>query len=82
MPHMIHVIATIEVAPGKRADINLIDFDGLKLHAPEVTYDLPCNEKRLVQRAEGYRATLVNGEVVYRDGAAAGPLPGRLIKAA
>lgn len=70
------------LAPGKRADINLIDFDGLKLHAPEVTYDLPCNEKRLVQRAEGYRATLVNGEVVYRDGAAAGPLPGRLIKAA
>ncbi len=70
------------LAPGKRADINIIDFDGLKLHAPEVTYDLPCNEKRLVQRAEGYRATLVNGEIVYRDGAANGPLPGRLIKAA
>ena len=47
--------------PGKRADINLIDFDRLRLHAPEVVNDLPAGGKRLVQRAEGYAATLVAG---------------------
>src|SRR5690348_7637950 len=53
--------------PGKRADINLIDFDRLRLHTPEVINDLPAGGKRLVQRAEGYAATLVAGTPVFED---------------
>lgn len=68
------------LAPGYRADINLIDFDRLALHAPEITYDLPGQGRRLVQRAEGYVATLVNGVAVYREGEATGALPGRLVR--
>jgi N-acyl-D-aspartate/D-glutamate deacylase len=48
--------------------------------APEVTYDLPAGGRRLVQRAEGYRATVVSGVVAYRDGEATGSLPGRLVR--
>ncbi|HSB95290.1 MAG TPA: amidohydrolase family protein [Spongiibacteraceae bacterium] len=68
------------LAPGFKADINIIDFDQLRLHAPEITYDLPGGGRRLVQRAEGYRATLVNGMTVYRDGKHTGLLPGRLVR--
>jgi N-acyl-D-aspartate/D-glutamate deacylase len=70
------------VKPGYRADLNVIDYEGLKLHAPEVAYDLPAGGRRLVQRASGYRATIVGGEVTYRDGEATGALPGRLIRGA
>ncbi|MBL8204119.1 MAG: amidohydrolase family protein [Blastocatellia bacterium] len=66
--------------PGYRADVNVIDFDHLHLHAPEVTYDLPSGGRRLVQRAEGYAATIVRGEIVYQDGEATGTLPGRLVR--
>ena len=69
------------IAPGLRADINVIDFDGLYLHAPEITEDLPGGRPRLVQRAEGYVATIVNGQPVYRNGAPTDALPGRLIRA-
>jgi len=69
------------IAPGLRADINVIDFDGLHLHAPEITHDLPGGMPRLVQRADGYTATVVNGTPVYRDGQPTGELPGRLIRA-
>lgn len=69
------------IAPGLRADINVIDFDGLHLHAPEITHDLPGGMPRLVQRADGYTATVVNGTAVYRDGQPTGELPGRLIRA-
>ena len=68
------------VAPGYRADLNVIDYDRLTLHAPEVAYDLPAGGRRLVQRAEGYVATMVAGEVTYRDGEATGALPGRLVR--
>jgi len=68
------------IAPGLKADINLIDFDRLRLHAPEITYDLPGGGRRLVQRAEGYAATLLGGSVVYRDGEHTGALPGRLVR--
>ena len=68
------------VAPGYKADLNLIDLGRLKLHPPEVTRDLPGGGRRLVQRAEGYRATVVSGAVVYRDGEATGELPGRLVR--
>jgi N-acyl-D-aspartate/D-glutamate deacylase len=59
--------------PGKRADINVIDFDRLRLHAPEVVNDLPTGGKRLVQRAEGYEATLVAG--TRSSNAASPPAP-------
>lgn len=65
---------------GKRADINVIDFDRLSLHAPQIKYDLPSNGCRLIQRATGYVATLVNGVPVYRNGEATGALPGRLVR--
>jgi N-acyl-D-aspartate/D-glutamate deacylase len=68
--------------PGLRADINVIDYDRLALHAPQVAYDLPSGGRRLIQRASGYVATLVAGEVTYRDGEATGALPGRLVRGA
>ncbi|HEX4951311.1 MAG TPA: amidohydrolase family protein [Blastocatellia bacterium] len=66
--------------PGYQADVNVIEFDRLHLHAPEVVYDLPSGGRRLVQRAEGYAATIVRGAVVYQDGVATGVLPGRLVR--
>jgi N-acyl-D-amino-acid deacylase len=66
--------------PGKRADINVIDFDRLRLHAPEVVNDLPTGGKRLVQRAEGYEATLVAGTPVFERDEHTGAKPGRLVR--
>jgi len=68
------------LAPGQRADLNLIDFDRLRLHAPEVVNDLPAGGKRLVQRAEGYEATLVAGTPVFERGEPTGAKPGRLVR--
>jgi N-acyl-D-aspartate/D-glutamate deacylase len=67
---------------GLRADINIIDHGRLSLKAPEVRYDLPAGGRRLVQRADGYVATIVAGEVTYRDGVATQALPGRLLRGA
>ncbi|HRD46375.1 MAG TPA: amidohydrolase family protein [Caulobacter sp.] len=67
---------------GLRADLNVIDYDGLTLHAPGVAYDLPAGGRRLVQRADGYVATVVAGQVTYRDGEPTGALPGRLVRGA
>lgn len=69
------------VAEGKRADLNVIDFDHLACVAPEMAFDLPAGGKRLVQRARGYCATVVAGQVTYRDGEPTGALPGRLVRA-
>ena len=66
--------------PGFRADLNLIDFDALALELPEVVHDLPAGGSRFIQRARGYRATLVAGEVVSRDGEDTGARPGQLIR--
>lgn len=66
--------------PGMKADINVIDYDGLRLHAPEIAHDLPGGGRRLLQRADGYVATVVSGEVVYEGGAPTGALPGRLVR--
>jgi N-acyl-D-aspartate/D-glutamate deacylase len=66
--------------PGFKADLNVIDLGKLTLHCPEPVYDLPGGGRRLIQRAEGYAATLVSGVPVYRDGAATGALPGRLVR--
>jgi N-acyl-D-amino-acid deacylase len=68
------------VAPGMKADLNLIDFDGLALHAPEMVFDLPAGGRRLVQRADGYRATLCSGEVIFENGEPTGALPGKLVR--
>jgi N-acyl-D-aspartate/D-glutamate deacylase len=68
------------VGVGLRADLNVIDYDRLSLHAPEVVHDLPAGGRRLLQRADGYVATLVAGQVTYREGKPVGPLPGRLLR--
>jgi len=70
------------VAPGYKADLNVIDFDHLTLHHPTIVNDLPAGGRRLVQTASGYVATIVSGAVAFRDGAPTGALPGRLIRGA
>ncbi len=70
------------VAPGRRADLNVIDWEGLRLELPELAFDLPAGAKRLIQRARGYQATIVGGEVTFRDGEPTGALPGRLVRGA
>ncbi|HYF06791.1 MAG TPA: amidohydrolase family protein [Acetobacteraceae bacterium] len=69
------------IAPGMRADLNLLDPDALALEAPRMVPDLPAGGRRLLQRARGYRATIVAGQATYRDGEATGALPGRLVRA-
>tara|TARA_B100000676_G_scaffold313514_1_gene395924 strand:+ start:15267 stop:17006 length:1740 start_codon:yes stop_codon:yes gene_type:complete len=68
------------IAPGFRADINVIDYDALTLQSPEVHYDLPAGGKRLLQRTTGIDATLVAGQPVWLGGEATGILPGRLLR--
>ena len=68
------------VARGYKADLNIVDLDRLHLYAPEVAHDLPGGGRRLVQRADGYAATIVSGTVVHRDGVPTGTLPGRLVR--
>jgi N-acyl-D-aspartate/D-glutamate deacylase len=63
-----------------KADLNILDYDRLRLRSPEIVYDLPAGGKRLVQRTEGFDATIVSGAVVYRHGEATGALPGRLVR--
>ena len=66
--------------PGSKADVNAIDLEGLRLHAPEMVFDLPAGGRRLVQRVDGYKHTVVSGEVTYQDGQPTGAMPGRLIR--
>ena len=68
--------------PGCKGDINVIDYDNLRLHAPTILYDLPSGGRRLMQYADGYTATIVSGRPVYRDGQPTGALPGRLVRGA
>jgi len=68
------------LAPGYRADINLIDHARLRLGSPYIARDLPSGGRRLMQNADGYVATIVNGHIVYREGQATGALPGRLVR--
>ena len=70
------------IAPGYKADFNLIDYDSLKLEPPEMVYDLPAGGKRLVQKAQGYRMTINAGAVTFENGEATGALPGRLLRGA
>jgi N-acyl-D-aspartate/D-glutamate deacylase len=70
------------IAPGRRADLNVIDFDRLQLRLPEAVNDLPAGARRLVQRADGYVATVVAGQIVLREGEDTGARPGRLVRGA
>jgi N-acyl-D-aspartate/D-glutamate deacylase len=70
------------LAPGYKADLNVIDYGALRLGAPRPVRDLPGGGRRLSQGAAGYRATVVAGEVTYRDGAPTGARPGRLVRGA
>jgi N-acyl-D-amino-acid deacylase len=68
------------IAPGYLADINIIDFDKLSLQPPQMVYDLPREGKRLIQKAEGYIATIKRGELTFEGGEATGALPGKLLR--
>lgn len=68
------------IAPGYRADLNVIDTANLTLHLPEVTYDLPAGGRRLMQRATGYTATILKGQITHRNGDPTGARPGRLVR--
>ena len=68
------------IAPGYLADLNIIDFERLRLKAPYMVYDLPTGARRLMQDAEGYVATIKSGEVIYSDGQPTGALPGKLVR--
>ena len=68
------------LAPGMKADLNVIDFEGLKLHPPEMVFDLPAGGRRLIQKVDGYRATICSGEVIFENGEPTGALPGKLVR--
>ncbi|MEO8812298.1 MAG: amidohydrolase family protein, partial [Caulobacteraceae bacterium] len=68
------------IAPGMKADLNLIDLAALEILPPEMVFDLPAKGRRLIQKARGYRATIVAGVVTFENGEATGDLPGKLIR--
>jgi N-acyl-D-aspartate/D-glutamate deacylase len=68
------------LAVGKKADVNVIDFDALSLGVPKMAYDLPAGGRRLIQGATGYDATVVSGLVTRRFGADTGARPGKLLR--
>ncbi|HEV7861880.1 MAG TPA: amidohydrolase family protein [Acidimicrobiia bacterium] len=68
------------LAPGWKADLNVIDLDRLALHRPRIHRDLPAGGRRLLQEADGYRHTFVSGVEIQRDGQPTGNLPGRLVR--
>ena len=68
------------IAPGYKADINLIDYEALSLKTPHIVHDLPAGGKRLLQHANGIVSTMVSGTVIYQSGEATGALPGRLVR--
>ena len=70
------------IAPGMRADINVIDFDHLRLEKLELRHDLPAGGARLMQGASGYRMTMINGEITRRDDCDTGVRSGRLLRCA
>jgi N-acyl-D-aspartate/D-glutamate deacylase len=70
------------LAPGKKGDVNVIDFDRLQLHRPELASDLPGGASRLIQRADGYVATINRGAVTFERGEDTGARPGVLLRGA
>ena len=69
------------LAPGLRADVNLIDYDRLQVQKPELVHDMPANGRRFVQKVDGYEATIVAGTPIFERGEHTGALPGRLVRA-
>ena len=67
---------------GAKADLNIIDMDRLALHIPEIVHDLPAGGRRLHQRATGYDATIVSGQIIRRMDESTGARPGRLVRGA
>jgi N-acyl-D-aspartate/D-glutamate deacylase len=63
-----------------KADINLIDYEGLSLRMPKMVYDLPAGGRRLIQKADGYVATICSGRVISEHGTPTGELPGVLLR--
>ncbi len=68
------------LAPGYLADVNVIDMAKLKLGKPWLAFDLPAGGRRLLQRADGYVATIKSGRVTFREGAMQGPTPGGVVR--
>lgn len=68
------------IEAGYKADINVIDFDNLTLHAPHIVHDLPAGGRRLMQKASGYTATIIAGKVAFRGGEPTGELNGKLVR--
>jgi N-acyl-D-aspartate/D-glutamate deacylase len=68
------------LAPGYKADVNVIDLDGMCLRPPRFVYDLPSGGRRLLQDVEGYRYTVQSGQVTFEDGVHSGVLPGRVVR--
>ena len=68
------------IAPGLKADRNVIDLDGLRIRKPYLVHDLPAGGTRLMQKADGLAATVVSGRITYRYGEATEALPGRLVR--
>jgi N-acyl-D-aspartate/D-glutamate deacylase len=68
------------IAPGMKADLNVIDFDRLKVGRPKMAFDLPAGGKRLMQGADGYVATVISGEISHRDGVETSALAGKLVR--
>ena len=70
------------VAPGLRADLNVIDFEHVAQLSPRLVHDLPAGASRFIQEARGYEATVAGGQVTFRQGEHTGALPGRLLRGA
>jgi N-acyl-D-amino-acid deacylase len=68
------------LAPGLRADVNLIDYDRLQVQKPELVHDMPAKGRRFVQKVDGYEATFVAGTQIFERGEHTGALPGRLVR--
>jgi N-acyl-D-aspartate/D-glutamate deacylase len=69
------------LAPGLRADVNLIDYNGLQVQKPILVHDMPANGRRFVQKVDGYEMTIVAGTPIFEKGQHTGALPGRLVRA-
>jgi N-acyl-D-aspartate/D-glutamate deacylase len=65
---------------GWYADLNVIDVDRLDVREPEISHDFPTGARHLVQRADGYDATVVNGTMLMRGGTHSGSFPGRVLR--
>ena len=68
--------------PGKKADVNVIDFEGLTLHSPKMIFDLPAGGRRLVQKVDGYDMTICSGTPIFEKGQETGARPGKLVRSA